>query len=552
MIIKLIVLSLPVLLLIINPVSAYIDPGTGASIIGSFWPMIIAFFAFLGGLFVKIFIKPLKNIVLRTIKAIKTHKKEFLNKKLLIKLIILVLGLFIISIFLFLPYKLDKIGQVERPNIIIITMDALRADHLGVYGYPYNTSPNIDNFAKDATIFKNAYSQAPWTIPSIATIFTSLYPSVHGITLLRENNLNYFYLGVISEKIKLIYEVLRSHGYKTVFISGNILLVMYSKRYIPQHSFDDVLISPEYNDLSDASEYYTWNSSNMTEAAINHLNTIKDKPFFLILWYMDPHAPYAPSEEFDIFNHSNIPELNRYDGEILSTDTSIGTFLTYLKENDLYNNSLIIFTSDHGEQFKDYDDYIGHSSTVREVETHVPFILKLPKNSKYKLNKIEEKPVGLIDIYPTILDLLEIKYPEYIQGRSIFEIINDNNTNYLFSEVKNKKELEKGKYNYVEEYLILDNELNSLIVSRSASLGTAESDFGTFSNITIIDLRIKGNQQDNITNSQEEFDLLYLQLAYYLIKNRDLYNNLSVFVKDKHEQIDPDTLEKIKSLGYLN
>ncbi|MEK6934948.1 MAG: sulfatase, partial [Nanoarchaeota archaeon] len=263
-----------------------------------------------------------------------------MNKKLLLATFILIVGILIIIFFL-------TSTKQDKPNIIIITSDSLRADHLGVYGYPYNTSPNIDNFAKDATIFKNAYSQAPWTLPSAAALYTSMYPEVHNFYISGPKD----YVLLTNTEITTLYNELKYYDYETVLVLGNHVLEAFSTKYNPQsYSFDTVLFSEKD---------FTWNSSNMTEAAINHIEQIKDKPFFINLWYMDPHSPYAPSEEFDIFNHTQYTDkyieedfnINKYDGEILSTDTSIGTFLTYLKENNLYDNSLILFIADHGEQF---------------------------------------------------------------------------------------------------------------------------------------------------------------------------------------------------------
>ncbi|MEK6934304.1 MAG: sulfatase, partial [Nanoarchaeota archaeon] len=372
------------------------------------YPFLILAFSTITGFFVK-FKQSIKQKI--------SHKfKKGLTGK-LPQILILFIGILIIVTLFYISMSpkgantLDEIQIIQespyKPNIIIILSDALRADHLGIYGYPYNTSPNIDNFAKDATLFKNAYSQAPWTVNSVATLFSSLYPTTHLVSVaggLNNRTNTFLILGNLESKdVKIMPEVLKSNGYFTIGIMGNPWL------------FEE-LFNTGFS-VYKKTDSFEINSSTITKESIFALENHKDKrPLFLYVHYMDPHAPYVPSEEFDIFNHTQYTDkyieedfnINKYDGEILETDAAIQELLEYLKENNLYDNSLILFIADHGEQFGEYGKY-EHGNTVREVETHVPFILKLPKNSKYKLNKIEEKPVGLIDIYPTILDLLEIK-----------------------------------------------------------------------------------------------------------------------------------------------
>lgn len=313
-------------------------------------------------------------------------------------------------------------NKVASPNIVLIVVDTLRTDHLGCYDYPIDTSPNIDALAGTGTRYLNAFSQAPWTTPSVASLMTSLYPSELGIHTEPQKLLDEFLL---------LPEVLKEQGYQT----GAAI----SHSYINRHwNFDQGFES--FFDTTKGEGAIAGEA--VSDTAIAYLQEVsgREKPFFLFLHYFDPHFFYIehPSHVFsqgiergrvasgqntatlaDIMRSPTKGEreylLALYDSEIAYTDEQIGRVLDKLKELRLFNDSIIVLTADHGEEFLDHGR-LYHTKTLYNELIHVPLIIKWPRGRE---ERVVSNDVALIDIYPSILDYLEIAITPGISGERL-------------------------------------------------------------------------------------------------------------------------------------
>ena len=314
--------------------------------------------------------------------------------------------------------------QAKAPHgIILISLDTLRADHLGCYGYYPNTSPSIDTFAAENILFENAVVQAPNTLPSHMSIMTSLYPSFHKVT-----NSSF----PLDEDLLTLAELLKAGGYQTVaFTDGGYV----SGSFGFNQGFDI------YDDHGGGIE-------NILPKAIQWLDTNRSEPFFLFLHCYDIHSPYNPPPPYNSMFHdfsypSGLVPSNRnlssaymrklwltdedvqhfiafYDGGIRYTDENIGRFLSYLKNSGLYDDSLIIITSDHGEEFNEHGSFL-HWQIYFRPNLHVPLIIHIPsfKKTPVKITNL----VRSIDLLPTILDSAELPAHQGAQGKSLLPLV---------------------------------------------------------------------------------------------------------------------------------
>ncbi|MFH1789239.1 MAG: sulfatase [Candidatus Altiarchaeota archaeon] len=312
-------------------------------------------------------------------------------------------------------------------NVVLISLDTLRADHLSSYGYPLNTSPHIDDLAAKGILFENAISQASWTMPSHAALFTSLYPS--------DMELFYFpYPGLISDNVTVLTELLKAEGYATAGFHGGSFL---SEGFGFSQGFDVYKSNgPRMED--NTRDIYSWLSEN------------HDKKFFLFLHNFNVHGPYTPPKTYtryftnystptDLKSHiidvqrlydekGGIPPENKssldyiisqYDGEIAYVDHLLGQFIGELVRYGLLNNTLIIVTSDHGEEFLEHGHF-DHVRTLYDELVRVPLIVWAPTLPE---GRRVSKQVMLVDVMPTVLDLLGIKYSGDVRGLSLVSFV---------------------------------------------------------------------------------------------------------------------------------
>ncbi len=375
----------------------------------------------------------------------------------------IILVLFALSIILL--YKTFLI--TDRPNIILISIDTLRQDHVGVYGYERNTTPVLDKIASEGVVFKNSYSTAPWTLPSHMSMFTGLPPSAHKVDI--DNR-------ILGKDVALFTEVLSEKGYRT----GGFFSALYLKPvYGFSRGFDKYI-----NQIKK-------HSDEITEKGINWIGLNKNDNFFIFLHYFDVHWPYRPPEDIapkfgvDVsikkwfkfgklsylrnFSDPNIKMskdvrkkmINLYDGEIFRVDRSIGRLIEYLKKEEIYDNTIIIITSDHGEEFKEHDSF-GHFHQLYSELINVPLIIRFPE--KFPENQYINSPVSSIDIASTILHLVSVKVPAQFKkhGKNLLDLterngdVNKSNRREIISETKkggtHHFAFLKNGYKYITQY----------------------------------------------------------------------------------------------------
>ncbi len=288
-------------------------------------------------------------------------------------------------------------------NVIIITMDTTRADHIGCYGYKEGRTPNIDFMAAQGVRFANAYTPAPLTLPAHCSIFTGKYPLAHHV----RNNGSYY----LTPDQKTLAEILKAKGFATSAFVASFTL---DSRFGLARGFD------VYDDTFKANEVLkTYRSERTAEKVVSSflswLQANGQKRFFSWVHFYDPHLPYTPpvpfSEEF---------KKHPYDGEIAFMDSEIGRLIDELKNGGLMDRTIIILAGDHGEALGEKRE-IDHGLFIYESTLRVPLIVYakfLPSRGT-----VVKSRVRLIDILPTVLELLKIKPPKDISGQSLLPYI---------------------------------------------------------------------------------------------------------------------------------
>jgi len=322
------------------------------------------------------------------------------------KTISILLVVTILSLVAWFAITAKRTPDKEPQNVLFITVDTLRSDHLGCYGYKKVKTPNIDRLAEQGTMFKNAVSQVPLTLPSHASLFTSTYPQFNNV---RDNGIHRLHQSAIT-----LAERMQESGYATAaFVSAYVLD---SKFGLDQgfETYDDETqdqIGEEMIGHMDAER----TADKVTAAALRWLRDNKDEKRFLWVHYFDPHSIYNPPSPY-----RETYKDNPYDGEIAYTDEHIGMLLSALKELDLDQTTLIIFAADHGEGLGEHEEST-HAVFVYDTTVKVPLIFSCP--SLVPEGKVVEDQVRLIDIMPTILDFLHLEKNKEIQGESLIGLI---------------------------------------------------------------------------------------------------------------------------------
>lgn len=290
------------------------------------------------------------------------------------------------------PARIDK--------IVLITIDTLRARQLGCYGYDRPTSPNIDAWAKTAVLFENTVVQAPWTVPSLGSLFTGHYPIEAGV---------YTNRGGISPDLMTLPQLFKRHGFRTASFNTHLLLVNKSGGF--RRGFDDVF--PATVKPAKINEHkIPW--SNTEPYLMQWLGEHKHEPFFIWIHSMDPHGPPTVGN----------PYLSRqgwkaYDGEVRWVDEAFGRIVAKLEEVGIRDEVLLIFSADHGEAFGEHG-ISGHQDVMYDEVLNAPLIVQYPGMGR--TGRVSE-PVELLDVFPTIVELAGLTAPRGTRGESLVPLI---------------------------------------------------------------------------------------------------------------------------------
>lgn len=375
----------------------------------------------------------------------------------------MVLKKILLTVFLIIVITVGLIGLIDTNdlqdfecddcNVVFVSLDTLRADRLPMYGHYRNTSPNMEELASESILYKKAFTQSPHTTPSHISMFTSLYPSQHG------NDGN-------SKRLTMLAEAFQESGYETFGLhgGGNVRGELGFSR-----GFEEYRQRPEfrfYRNRDNRSQKFVEDDRILSEK-INE----SDDPFFMFYHTYEPHDPYISFEEYitkfdyslpgfreemidkwgrirdevfeknisekeaknklslryvdwffdkvegneTLFNHT----LSQYDATIRGTDDFIGKLKDTLKEHNVYDDTILIVTSDHGEEFQDHGGW-RHTTVFNEV-THVPLIVRLPEQEE---SVRVSDAVELVDLVPTLVDVLDLSEDDFEQplmGQSLLD-----------------------------------------------------------------------------------------------------------------------------------
>ena len=462
-------------------------------------------------------------------------------------------------------YALDRLeSSLPDCNILLITIDALRADHLSCYGYERTTSPHIDKVAGEGFIFENVIAPSSWTAPSMVSLFTSVYPINHGVVHgFIKNGKTILNQEVFSHEIITLPEILKAHGYTTFGIAANL---HFSEQFGFGRGFDYYKCLP-------------WSPAPVVnEILASWRDTIKSsEKFFLWIHYFDPHHFYHArkpwiedytssvltqtlnlskktvkqlTESIPLFkkDHQALSHLIAlYDSEINYVDYHLGEFM---QSFELEENTLMIITADHGEEFLDHE-MIGHGHNLYTESITVPLIIKLPHGSN---KRVTNQQVSLLDIMPTVLSLARIPSPAQTIGESLISPegeVRPIGKRLLFTELERGEDLnlkavltEDKKYMY--DYDAVDRTLSARI--KRAWKKDWRYLFNSKEVIeSLFDRKQDPREHINLINEQASLGETLKQQLDRWIATSHRYPVSQVNITPSQE-----TQEQLKALGYIS
>ncbi len=444
----------------------------------------------------------------------------------------------------------SAVEQTDKPNVILIIVDTMRADRLGLHGYGKNISPGLDKFAEEAVVFDQAIVQASWTRPSIATILSGLYPSSHRAISK---------VSIMPEQIHTLAESFREEGYYTAGFANNINIAPmfgFGQGFVEYHhlapayffgatesaaklTLYDIMRMVRERHISKAKhvDHYYRDAEYVTDRATEWLGKHRSGPFFLFVHYMDPHDPFFVhpynGEGYARVSMPRPPlemarELSEtYDGEIAFWDEHFERFVDYLKTEGSLDSSIVIVTSDHGEEFAEHGGW-WHGTTLYEEQIHVPLLIRFP-GAEGAGTRVEHQ-VRLLDLAPTLLQRCGLPISPSMQGKSLeWEEPDFQGIEYIFSEE--------------------DLEGNLLEAVRTASWKLVKANQGNRRGLDPLELY-------NFTADPKERTNLLQQKPDEVKKLQTAMDDLSrqateAAVEEETRELDAATRDQLRALGYM-
>ncbi len=430
-----------------------------------------------------------------------------------IRIMIICISFIILSLCVFFNGRPLAMGTKPGPldyNLILITIDTIRADHLGCYGYKSVQTPNIDKLASGGVLFSTAISPVPITLPSHSTIMTGLYPGQHGV----RNNGTFF----LSKEATTLAELMKGHGYQTGACVGACVL---DSVYGLDQGFD------YYNDHftpGKLRENFLFNErkgEEVNRVAIKWIEDHRDGRFFLWLHYFDPHSPYFPPIPYSLkyFDHL-------YDGEIAYVDACIGELLEKIWLMGLMDNTVIILVGDHGEGLGEHNEDT-HAIFIYDSTLRVPFIIWAPLllNGGRNIQSL----VSTIDILPTVIGLFNLKQLTGIAGKDLMPLI-------------------QGRDKEIHPQILCESlcpELN-FGCSRLEGIRTSEWKYIYAPKPELFHLAEDPDEKNNLFE-REGYD--HNKWKTFFDKIKKDYQPATWIAQQK--KLDPETEQKLRSLGYI-
>lgn len=306
----------------------------------------------------------------------------------------------LIAVLIIISSVYPASGNLKDPNILLITIDTLRYDRLGVYSDKYVHTPHVDKLASQSWVFDWAFAHNPVTLPSHTNILTGVTPIYHGIS----DNPGF----VLADEFLTLAEFLKEKKYSTAAFVASFPL---DSRFGLNQGFD--VYDDNYGTQSVLEFYFIERpAEEVIEHAMGWIPEQKQK-WFAWIHIFDPHEPYSPPSPYDKIYSDDL-----YSGEVAYADSQLGILFDFLEKNDSLNNTIIILTADHGEALGEKGErthsYFAYNNTI-----HVPLIIWIPGESQKRISE----NVCHIDIFPTVCDLIDESIPPHIQGESLIPIV---------------------------------------------------------------------------------------------------------------------------------
>ncbi|MFB3922682.1 MAG: sulfatase-like hydrolase/transferase [Terriglobia bacterium] len=286
-----------------------------------------------------------------------------------------------------------------KPNVVLITIDTLRADHLGVYGYASIQTPEIDQLARSGARFTHAFTPVPITLPAHSTILTGSFPMATGMHDFSGNKL--------PANSATLAGVLKAQGYSTAAFVGSAVL---DSRFGLNQGFETYFDHFDFSRLLETNlDQMERRGDQVMDETLHWLTRSSRQPFLLWVHLYDPHHPYTPPEPY-----ASRYRAQPYDGEIAFDDSQVGRLVSALKELRLFDNTVVVLAGDHGEGLGEHGEKT-HGFFIYNSTLHVPLVVRVPGAAP----RVVEDEVSLVDVMPTILHALKIPIPPSVQGRSL-------------------------------------------------------------------------------------------------------------------------------------
>ncbi|HEX9638442.1 MAG TPA: sulfatase-like hydrolase/transferase [Acidobacteriota bacterium] len=407
----------------------------------------------------------------------------------------------------------------KRWNVLLITFDTTRADHLGCYGHLQARTPTLDRLAEQGVLFEQAFTAVPITAPSHSTILTGTYPLFHGV---RDNA-----LFTLPEERTTLAELLQSQGYATGAAVASFPLL---GRFKLSQGFDfyDDHVTEEYEDfrgvrvVSKRKLYFDQRpAGRVNDALLAWLRQRWNQRFFAWIHYFDPHQPLTPPPPYN-----QLFARNLYLGEIAYADESLGRLLGEIESAGVLDHTLVVMTADHGEGHGEHNE-ATHALLCYNATLHVPLIMKIPGHRGGL--RIQQR-VGTVDILPTILELLGLEIPSPVQGRSLVPLL------------ESKAERWAPRLDYAET--LAPRLMHGWGELRAVFQGPLKYVYGP---------------RPELYDLEQDPDELHNLIAERPAQAQELEASLRKFVRRyagetaaAHQEVDAETLRKFAALGYLS